>query len=158
MATLSSTAPSKYTAFDARLAQSTPVLCSGERDIERMARALDNSLVVVAAFCHIDLSKSECQDRPGESTLSMWPLHLSSVLPKAGPKTLVGMGRATGDAALTAQLYDLAVHPRMRGFGIGRQIVRMLVRQLQSKGIYDVGTICPRAVEPFFRRCAVWFG
>ncbi|KAG1668824.1 hypothetical protein FOA52_004918 [Chlamydomonas sp. UWO 241] len=124
-----------------------------EGDVEKMSRALDGSLAVVAAFAHVDLSRTTGQ-QGGDLAAGVaqqpitgpWPLQQDA-------KTLVGLGRATGDAALTAQLYDLAVHPSVRGFGVGRQVVRLLVRQLQSRGIYDVGTVCPAEAESFFRLC-----
>eukprot|EP00955_Chlamydomonas_euryale_P100053 365255-Chlamydomonas_euryale.AAC.32 len=121
-----------------------------KNDIARISAALDGSLVVMAAFVHINLSQPEPGTKEGDPSLGVWPMHLPNMF---GSKTLVGMCRATGDAALTAQLYDLVVHPRVQGFGIGRKLVHMLVRQLQSKGIYDVGTVCPGTLEPFFRRC-----
>ncbi|KAG2491667.1 hypothetical protein HYH03_010036 [Edaphochlamys debaryana] len=73
---------------------------------------------------------------------------------RSGPrKSLVGFARATGDNSLVATIYDVAVHPSVRGLGIGKRMVKMLVQQVQSKGVYDIGVVTPTASERFWSRC-----
>ena len=41
----------------------------------------------------------------------------------------------------TATVYDVAVHPRLHGLGIGRRLVSTIVAQLHAMGIYDIGAV-----------------
>ncbi|MEW5318171.1 MAG: hypothetical protein WDW38_009415 [Sanguina aurantia] len=69
-------------------------------------------------------------------------------------RRLIGFARAIGDVALVATIYDLAVHPDLQGFGIGHRLVRSLVQQLYSKGIYDIGLVSSLGNASFFQGCS----
>ncbi|MEW5301016.1 MAG: hypothetical protein WDW36_003900 [Sanguina aurantia] len=69
-------------------------------------------------------------------------------------RRLIGFARAIGDVSLVATIYDLAVHPDLQGFGIGHRLVRSLVQQLYSKGIYDIGLVSSLGNASFFQGCS----
>jgi predicted N-acetyltransferase YhbS len=46
------------------------------------------------------------------------------------------------------------VHPEVRGQGVGRRMMQLLVQQLQMQDIYDVGLVTPPEAQGFFRRCS----
>ncbi|GAX86629.1 hypothetical protein CEUSTIGMA_g14037.t1, partial [Chlamydomonas eustigma] len=136
---------------------------SNEVQVKKMAKALNHSLVVVAAFSNADPDSDE---EPAESE-SLWippwpslPSSLSRPLPPPllplmkRSRTLVGLARATGDAALTATLFDVAVHPRLQRRGIGQRLVKTVVQQLLTLGIYDIGMVGPPELDTFFSRCS----
>ncbi|GFR52644.1 hypothetical protein Agub_g15235, partial [Astrephomene gubernaculifera] len=69
-------------------------------------------------------------------------------------KSLVGFARATGDNSLVATVYDVAVHPALRGRGIGGRLVKLLVQQVQTRAVYDIGVVTPAGAEGFWARCS----
>ncbi|KXZ46051.1 hypothetical protein GPECTOR_47g326 [Gonium pectorale] len=69
-------------------------------------------------------------------------------------KNLVGFARATGDNSLVATVYDVAVHPALRGYGIGGRLVKLLLQQVQARGVYDIGAVTPADAAGFWGRCA----
>lgn len=54
-------------------------------------------------------------------------------------------------APQVATLHDLAVHPDLQGFRIGSWLLRSMTHQISGHGVYDVGTVTPAELQPFFR-------
>jgi spermidine synthase len=54
---------------------------------------------------------------------------------------IVGMGRAISDGASDAYIQDVLVKPGFRRRGIGRRLVRELVRRVERGGLDWVGLI-----------------
>jgi len=63
-------------------------------------------------------------------------------------ETLVGAGRAVADGLDVAYIADVAVHPDHQGHGIGRQIIRRLVRA--AAGHKKIILYANPGVEPFY--------
>lgn len=76
---------------------------------------------------------------------------MAPVTPENG--RLIGFGRAVSDLGLTASIYDIMVHPVFRGRGIGRMIVKRIIRMLTNRDIYDIAALCTDKERPFLRAC-----
>jgi GNAT superfamily N-acetyltransferase len=63
---------------------------------------------------------------------------------------LVGAGRALADGLDAAYLADIAVHPGHQGRGLGKEIVRDLVRQ--CRGHRKIILYANPGTEPFYRQ------
>jgi len=66
--------------------------------------------------------------------------------------TAVGMGRAISDGVSDAYIQDVAVLDRMRGKGIGSQIITILVDHLRKHGIGWIGLIAEQGSRPFYEK------
>jgi GNAT superfamily N-acetyltransferase len=73
----------------------------------------------------------------------------SRARPLAGPPA-----RPPRPAPQVATIYDVLVHPEVRGQGVGRRLMQLLVQQLQMQDIYDVGLVTLPEAQGFFRGCA----
>jgi len=81
---------------------------------------------------------------------------------------LVGFARCTGDGVVEATVWDVAVHPRYQGAGLGKELMDYVLEQLRSMGIDRVSLFADPGVvgfyaaqgwelEPLQRRCAFWY-
>ena len=61
--------------------------------------------------------------------------------PRRPPARLVGFARAAGDYSLAATLHDVAVHPALRGAGVGQRLVQRVVTQVRERR--RVGVLMP---------------
>ncbi|XP_048326545.2 GCN5-related N-acetyltransferase 3, chloroplastic isoform X2 [Ziziphus jujuba] len=107
-------------------------------DVRKLRIALSHSFVLVSVFC-------KTQDVLADSSSSMglgdfFERLATPVSPKNGQ--LVGFGRAVSDQGLTASIYDVMVIPSLRRLGIGRMIVRRIIRMLTTRDIYDIAAVC----------------
>ncbi|KAJ0718952.1 putative transcription regulator GNAT family [Helianthus annuus] len=86
-------------------------------DVDKLRTAVSHSSVVVSVF-----ARSELVTGGGD-----WYRRMIPLTPVTGE--LVGFGRAVGDDALTASIYDVMVTPRLQGRGIGRMILQRIIRK-----------------------------
>ncbi|KAM0009476.1 putative transcription regulator GNAT family [Helianthus debilis subsp. tardiflorus] len=86
-------------------------------DVDKLRTAVSHSSVVVSVF-----ARSELVTGSGD-----WYRRMIPLTPVTGE--LVGFGRAVGDDALTASIYDVMVTPRLQGRGIGRMILQRIIRK-----------------------------
>ena len=81
---------------------------------------------------------------------------------------LVGFARCTGDGVLEATVWDVAVHPRYQGNGLGQQMMTYVLEALQEMGTERVSLFADPGVVNFYRRqgwelepeghrCAFWY-
>lgn len=81
---------------------------------------------------------------------------------------LVGFARCTGDGVVEATVWDVAVHPRYQGAGLGKELMDYVLVQLRGMGIDRVSLFADPDVvgfyaaqgwelEPLQRRCAFWY-
>ncbi|XP_030465648.1 probable acetyltransferase TAP2 [Syzygium oleosum] len=123
----------------------------GAVGLGKLRIALAHSSVVVSVFCRDeDLSP----DAEQSAAVGIGGL-VSKMLPRVDPSDgrLVGFGRAVSDLGLTASIYDVMVIPSFRGMGIGRMIVKRIVRILTSRDIYDIAALCSENERPLFEAC-----
>ncbi|KAM4093582.1 hypothetical protein ACJW30_06G127300 [Castanea mollissima] len=110
-------------------------------DIHKLRTALSHSSLVVSVFCKptdvllfATKSSSEINTTSNKKIqIQIQGLGLNDLFQKLMPVTpfnaqLVGFGRAVSDFGLTASIYDVMVIPSLRGMGIGRMILKRIVR------------------------------
>ena len=52
-----------------------------------------------------------------------------------------------------ATVHDLIIHPDLQGFGLGSILLKRLLARIADEGVYDVGTVTPSSLQPFFHTC-----
>ncbi len=65
---------------------------------------------------------------------------------------LVGMGRAISDGVCDAYVQDVIVAPSRRGRGIGRKVLREILKRLRARRCRWIGLIARPGSEGFYRR------
>jgi len=90
-----------------------------KRDLDLIARALENSVVVI----------------------SVWE-----------NEYLVGFGRATGDKVFNATLWDIVVRPTHQRRGLGKLVIKELLRQLDTHRIPLITLYADEGTESFYHR------
>jgi len=109
------------------------------RPIRRVKRALDFSILVVGLWRHDDK------------------------FPR-----LVGFARCTGDGILEATVWDVAINPVYQGLGLGKELMKYILKQLKNIGISKVTLFADAEVVSFYKRqgwtleprgskCAFWY-
>lgn len=69
-------------------------------------------------------------------------------------RRLIASGRILSDGVSDAVLQDIVVDPAWRGKGVGKELVRRLVENLQTTTTVDwIGLIGVPGSGPFYRRC-----
>ncbi|OVA02206.1 GNAT domain [Macleaya cordata] len=126
-------------------------------DLNKLQIALSHSSVVVSVFCKpVSISYENCpKDEPiiQKSELGFGELFERAIPVTESNGTLVGFGRAVSDNGLTASIHDVVVLPSLRGLGIGRMIVKRILRVLTSRDIYDIAALCSEKERWFFEAC-----
>jgi len=109
------------------------------RPIRRVKRALDFSILVVGLWRHDDK------------------------FPR-----LVGFARCTGDGILEATVWDVAINPVYQGLGLGKELMKYILKELKNIGISKVTLFADAEVVSFYKRqgwileprgskCAFWY-
>nr|XP_027190552.1 uncharacterized protein LOC101498757 [Cicer arietinum] len=122
------------------------VSASKSMELKWLRIALSHSSVLVSVFC-----KPHHRD-------GLKPKSSSSVVDFFTPVSpysdlLVGFGRAVSDCGLTASIYDVMVIPSLRRMGIGKMIVKKILRMLTNRDIYDIAALCSEDERLFFKAC-----
>jgi spermidine synthase len=71
------------------------------------------------------------------------------VIAKTGEE-IIGMGRAISDGVSDAYIQDVTVRKDMRGKGIGKGIIRTLLRSLKENKLQWIGLISEPGYEKFY--------
>jgi len=109
------------------------------RPIRRVKRALEFSILVVGLWRH------------------------DGKFPR-----LVGFARCTGDGILEATIWDVAINPVYQGLGLGKELMKYLLKELKQIGILKVTLFADAEVVEFYKRqgwmlepkgskCAFWY-
>ncbi|KAI5346743.1 hypothetical protein L3X38_014622 [Prunus dulcis] len=137
-------------------------------DLHKLRVALSHSSVLVSVFCKpndvIGCSSSSSsflkekqqqqQQQKKKKIVGFGELLQNVVMPVTPLNSqLIGFGRAVSDLGLTASIYDVMVLPSLRGMGIGRMIVKRIIRMLTSRDIYDIAALCSENERSFFKVC-----
>ncbi|WP_425589779.1 GNAT family N-acetyltransferase [Fictibacillus fluitans] len=77
----------------------------------------------------------------------------SHVVAAYADNRLVGMGRALSDGVFNAAIYDVIIHPKFQGKGIGKLVVEDLLFQL--KDVSCVHLISTTGNEPFYEKAGL---
>ena len=81
---------------------------------------------------------------------------------------LVGFARCTGDGVLEATIWDVAVNPVYQGQGLGKELMKYILKELKITGISKVTLFADAEVVSFYKRqgwvlepkgtkCAFWY-
>ena len=65
---------------------------------------------------------------------------------------LIGMGRAISDGACDAYVQDVIVLPEHRGKGVGRRILREILKVIRPRRCRWIGLIARPGTESFYRQ------
>lgn len=76
--------------------------------------------------------------------ISMWEV-------RGKRRRLIGFARATSDHAFNATLWDVVVHPAFQGKGLGKALMKQIVRKLRSEDISNITLFADPAVVDFYR-------
>ncbi|KAK9809066.1 hypothetical protein WJX72_008806 [[Myrmecia] bisecta] len=105
--------------------------------------ALQHSFSVEAAWVEAEASNS------GQHALT----------PAASGKVLVGLARTISDGAFAALVTDITVHPAFREQGIGRNLIKRLVKDTLRQGPTSFAAFAPPHRRMFFWKCSFrWNG
>lgn len=66
-------------------------------------------------------------EKRSEKGLSIALANSNPVLTVWANEQLIGFGRATSDCVYRASIWDVVIHPKYRGLGLGSQLVRKLL-------------------------------
>ena len=92
------------------------------RPMRRVKRALEFSVLVVGVWRHDDK------------------------FPR-----LVGFARCTGDGILEATIWDVAINPVYQGLGLGKELMKYLLKKLKATGISKVTLFADAGVIKFYK-------
>lgn len=67
-------------------------------------------------------------------------------------KRLIGFSRATSDHAFNATIWDVVVHPDFQGQGLGKALMKQLIKKLRSEDISNVTLFADPHVVDFYRQ------
>lgn len=93
------------------------------RPLQKVKRALNYSFLVV----------------------SMWEV-------KGEQRRLIGFARATSDHAFNATVWDVVVHPSHQNKGLGKALIKYMIRQLRNEDISNITLFADPQVIDFYRR------
>ncbi len=114
---------SKYRELDLiELDQLLQTVGWSRRPIRRVKRALEFSILVVGLWRH------------------------DEKFPR-----LVGFARCTGDGVLEATIWDVAINPVYQGLGLGKELMKYLLKELKNIGISKVTLFADANVVSFYK-------
>jgi ribosomal protein S18 acetylase RimI-like enzyme len=77
--------------------------------------------------------------------VSMWEV-------RGNRKRLIGFARATSDHAFNATIWDVVVHPEFQSKGLGKELMRYIIRKLRSEDISNITLFADPQVVDFYHR------
>ena len=131
---------SKYKQLDLiELDQLLQTVGWSRRPVRRVKKALEFSILVVGLWRHDDK------------------------FPR-----LIGFARCTGDGVLEATVWDVAVNPVYQGLGLGKELMKYILKELKNTGISKVTLFADAEVVTFYKKqgwvleprgskCAFWY-
>jgi ribosomal protein S18 acetylase RimI-like enzyme len=67
-------------------------------------------------------------------------------------RRLIGFARATSDHAFNATIWDVVVHPDFQGKGLGKALMKFMIKKLRSEDISNITLFADPHVVNFYRR------
>ncbi|NES80158.1 MAG: GNAT family N-acetyltransferase [Moorea sp. SIO2B7] len=77
--------------------------------------------------------------------VSMWEV-------RGNRRRLIGFARATSDHAFNATIWDVVVHPKFQNRGLGKALMRYMIKQLRKEDISNITLFADPQVVEFYRR------
>lgn len=71
---------------------------------------------------------------------------------KGTKRYLIGFARATSDHAFNATIWDVVVHPSFQKQGLGKALMKYMIRKLRGKDISNITLFADPQVIDFYRR------
>ncbi|PPS44310.1 GNAT family N-acetyltransferase [Chroococcidiopsis sp. TS-821] len=75
---------------------------------------------------------------------SMWEV-------RGTQRRLIGFARATSDHAFNATIWDVVVHPSFQGKGLGKALMKYMIKKLRSEDISNITLFADPHVVDFYR-------
>lgn len=66
-------------------------------------------------------------------------------------RRLIGFSRATSDHAFNATIWDVVVHPDFQGRGLGKELMKQMIKKLRSEDISNVTLFADPHVVGFYK-------
>nr|QCI07647.1 hypothetical protein [Nitophyllum punctatum] len=66
-------------------------------------------------------------------------------------KELIGFARATSDNSFNATIWDVVIHPKFQGKGLGKELMNQLIKQLRYNDISTITLFADPQVVKFYR-------
>ena len=66
-------------------------------------------------------------------------------------RTLIGFSRATSDHAFNATIWDVVIHPEFQGQGLGKALMKQLIKELRRADISNITLFADAHVVDFYR-------
>ncbi|MER3432370.1 MAG: GNAT family N-acetyltransferase [Leptolyngbya sp. ERB_1_1] len=70
---------------------------------------------------------------------------------RGATRRLVGFARATSDHAFNATIWDVVVHPDFQGKGLGKALMKFMIKKLRSEDISNITLFADPHVVNFYR-------
>jgi GNAT superfamily N-acetyltransferase len=77
-------------------------------------------------------------------TVSMWEQ-------RGVKKRLIGFARATSDHAFNATIWDVVVHPDYQGKGLGKALMKYIIKKLRNEDISNITLFADPQVVDFYK-------
>ena len=71
---------------------------------------------------------------------------------RGNTRRLVGFARATSDHAFNATIWDVVVHPDFQSKGLGKALMKYMIKKLRSEDISNITLFADQHVVNFYRR------
>nr|YP_009398157.1 hypothetical protein [Thaumatella adunca]ARW67343.1 hypothetical protein [Thaumatella adunca] len=66
-------------------------------------------------------------------------------------KNLIGFARVTSDGSFNATIWDVAIHPKFQGQGLGKALINEVIKQLRNCDISTITLFADPEVIKFYR-------
>lgn len=77
--------------------------------------------------------------------VTMWEI-------RGSRKRLIGFARATSDHAFNATIWDVVVHPEFQQKGLGKELMKYMIRKLRGEDISNITLFADPQVVDFYHR------
>ncbi|MEA5618864.1 GNAT family N-acetyltransferase [Cronbergia sp. UHCC 0137] len=144
-----SVATNKTTAFDEQIVQprgnsissKDQIVFSTERDIDLYEL---EELCDSVGWSRRPLRKVKKAIEHSFLVASMWQV-------RGNKKRLIGFARATSDHAFNATIWDVVVHPDFQSQGLGKALMKYVLKKLRNEEISNVTLFADPQVVDFYR-------
>lgn len=117
------------------------IIFSGERDIDLYEL---EELCTAVGWSRRPLRKVKKAIEHSFLVASMWEV-------RGNTRRLVGFARATSDHAFNATIWDVVVHPDFQGKGLGKALMKYMIKKLRNEDISNITLFADPHVLDFYR-------